>query len=109
MNRLRLLTVTGPQAVGAGVPAPEDDHTLPGRKDLLLRIHGQARDPPVLLGQKIHRKVDPAQLTPGDRQIPRRFRSAAEQHGMIGLPHRLRGDCHADMCMRGENDSLGTQ
>jgi hypothetical protein len=48
--------VRSSQAIGPGVPAPDDDHALAGGKNLLRDFI--SRPALVLLRQKIHREMD---------------------------------------------------
>src|SRR5207245_4686287 len=63
------LPVRGPQTVGSGIAAADDDDTLPLSRDRLVQdgIPGVSL---VLLGEVIQRQMDALQLSPGNRQLP---------------------------------------
>jgi hypothetical protein len=68
--------MAGAQAVRSGVAAADDHHALAGGRDGDGLIHGVALAALVLLGQKLHGKVDALELATGDIQVARAFRAA---------------------------------
>ena len=65
------LAVDGPQAVGAGVAAADDDHALALRRDEVGVGDRVAGDPLVLEREEVHREVDAVEVAAGDRQVAR--------------------------------------
>ena len=65
----------GAHTVGTGIAAANYDHVLVGRQNVLSGDFS-ARNPAILLGQKIHRKVNAAQFAARNREIARLFGTA---------------------------------
>src|SRR5262249_40063116 len=66
-DRARALAVGGAEAIGAGVPAAEDDDALARGAELVR--HGVTGDDLVLLWEEVHREMDAAQLAARDGEI----------------------------------------
>ena len=80
-----LLSVNGPETIRPCVASPENDNPFPSGNDLPRRIHREAGHPPILLTQKLHRKMNTFQVTARYGKFARCFGSAAKQNGMKGI------------------------
>ena len=69
-----------PQAVSASVAASNDDHALAGRKNLDCRVDRVSETAFVLLGEKLHRVVNPLELACRNCQITRLLGTAGENN-----------------------------
>ncbi len=104
---LRALAVDGPQAVGAGVAAADDDHALALCRDEVLVRDVVAGAPLVLERQELHREVDALQVAPGDVEVAGPGGAAAEADG-VELVREIGGaDVDADVDAGAEGDPLG--
>jgi hypothetical protein len=105
MHRKGTLAVRGAEAVRASVAAAEDHHALAGRED--LAGDGVARHDLVLLGQEVHREVDPGELAARHAQVARLGR-AAREHDRVELAAQLgRVHIRADVHAGAEGHALG--
>ncbi len=71
--------MAGAQAVGAGVPAANDQYALPSGKNGDGWVDGIACVAAILLRQKLHRVMDAFQLTARNLEVARMLGAAAEQ------------------------------
>ena len=71
------------ETVGTGVASTDDDDPLARGENGPLFRDRVARDAAVALLEKLHGKMDPAELAPGHRQIARAARTAAEDDGVM--------------------------
>jgi hypothetical protein len=69
-----------PQAIRTGVAAADDDHALAGRKNLDCRVDRVSETAFVLLGEKLHRVVNPLELACRNCQITRLLGTAGENN-----------------------------
>ena len=65
-NRFGALTAAGTQAVGARVAPADDDDVLALGGDVEIGVHRPVTDAAVLLGQKLHRKVNAVEVAAGN-------------------------------------------
>ena len=90
------LPVRGPQTVGSGIAAADDDDTLPLSRDRLVQdgIPGVSL---VLLGEVIQRQMDALQLSPGNRQLPGLLGAECEADRVVLATQFIPADIHADI------------
>ena len=97
VNALGALAQAGAQAVRSRIAAAQDHHPLALRVDILRGIQQIALAAPVLLRQKLHRKMDALQLAARNRQVARPLAAARQQHRIEVVHQRLHGQVHAHM------------
>ena len=101
------MAVHGPQAVGAGIAAAEDDDALASGGDDLVLGDVVAGNDAVLRGQEVHRQVDAVELAPGDGEIAGVGRAAGEADGVEFVQQVARVHVDADVDAGAEDDALG--
>ena len=103
-HRRGALPVRGAEAVGAGVAAADDHDVLALGGDLAL--DGLAERDPVGLREELHGLVDAAELTTGDREVPRRAGADREHDGVEPVPELGAGEGLADLDAVAEDGAL---
>ena len=94
MDRERALPVCGPEAVGAGVAAADDDDVLSLRGDSSFRGNGVPFALAILLRQVVHCEVDAVEIASRNGQVARPA-GAAGEHDRVEVAAQ-RGDRHVD-------------
>ena len=96
-HRQRTLADRGADAVGAGVAAADDDDVFAAGQDRFGPADRLAADAPVLLRQKLHRKMDAVEFAARNRQVARLLRAAGEHDGIVLVEQLSRRDIDADI------------
>ncbi len=94
------------EAVGARVAAAQDDHVLVSGGDLDLGLRREPGDPPVLLHEVVHRRVDAAELAARHVEVAA-LQGADGEYDGVELALELPGSrVLADVGVRPELDPL---
>ena len=107
MDALGLLAQACSQAVRPGVAAADDHHAFPLSEDGQRWVDNIAFAAAILLGQKLHGKVDALEFAAGDIEVARLLCAAGEQDGVVVVGEGLDGYIDADVGVGDERDSLG--
>ena len=99
------LPVRRPQAVGPGVAAPQNDHPLALRRNLVGNAF--ARQFAVLLRQVFHRQMHARQFPTRHLQVPGVRRTAGKANGVILRQQPLRRIVNAHIDAGAKNDAFG--
>src|SRR5512145_977581 len=105
-HRFRAVAVRCPHAVGASIPAADDDHVLAARPE--IGDAAVARDALVLQRQKLHCEMDAVELAARDRQVARLLGAAGEHHGVELGEQLLRRDVAVGVVDDAFAGTLGT-
>src|SRR5436190_22133724 len=91
------LAMRGPETVGAGIAAADDDDVLvPGRDEAAV-VNLVSLAPLILKREVIHREMDARQLPARNRKIARPRRAAGENNRVEALPQLVHRHVDADV------------
>src|SRR5262249_20113129 len=107
VNRERFLAVRSAEAICAGIPAADDNHSLAGRQYGAFFRDDVALAAPVLLRQEFHREVDAFQLAARNLEIARPFCAAGQQQRVVFPAEFINRNVYAYVSIRDEAHTLG--
>jgi hypothetical protein len=89
--------VRGAKTISSGVPSTDDYHPPAGREDFFFWIDAITGTASVLLGQILHREMDPFQLAARYIQIPGLFGASGKKNSIIFPTESRDGNVAPDM------------
>ena len=99
------MPVGGPNAVASRV-APADDHHILVRSEDVFRSKRLVSNPLVLLGEEVHREMNPFQRSARYRKIARLGGADGEDHRVVLAIEIFGGDLISNVDSRSGNDAL---
>jgi hypothetical protein len=106
-DSLRLLPMTGAQAVRPGITAADDHHGFTSGQNSLIFVGAIPLVPMILLGQELHGEVDTPKLAAGYEEIARLLGASGQEDSVKVVPEVVNRDVPANVCPGDEFHPFG--